>query len=208
MNKSTTNLAEWETIDLAQAESEAETGEETQAPGPEAEQTPEGLNNITYIVYGVMLLYLLYMFYKSWKSKKNIDEVVATYGKKQTFVMNLLLVVILALGVSNLALGNYLIGALMVAIAILFFFMTREKIIIANNGIYGDNQFFTWDEIKRWQWDISRGDLVIVTKEFGKSDQTHFMRLGKEHINEVNDHIREYKLGKTPPSKKKNKKNS
>lgn len=205
MNKSTRYLAEWDYIDIADAEGQAQTGEATTQADSGSAEAPQGLNNLTYIVYGAMLLYLLYMVYKSLKSKKNIDEVVESYGKKQTFVMNLLLAVILTLGVSNLVLGNYLIGGLMVAIAILFFFITREKIIIAKNGIYGDNQFFAWDDIKRWQWDVARGDLVIVTKEFGKNEQTYFMRLGKEHINEVNDYIREFKLGKTPPNKKKNK---
>lgn len=198
----------WETdglnqefIYLAEGEEETATTESTQASSENAEESdnPFAGNSFGLFLYGALFLFMLYNFIKGHRAKKHIKGERYEYDLQSRKSVLVLVVLVAVLGGVNIYTGNLLVGALMIGIAILFFLQTREKAVVSESGIYADGQYYSWDDVKRWGWDKQRGDLVVQTKEFGKQAENHYMRIGIDHMVDINNRIRQFKLGKPSP---------
>jgi len=149
------------------------------------------------IVYGIILLFLAYQWYKGLKMRRKLEGERYAFKRPITIINYILVFSMIILGGLNIY-GGQLYGGIVIALLGIVFFVSRfDSIIVGENGIYGDTQFVSWKEVKRWGWDKKRGDLILVTKEKGKPEKNTFMRVGVDLMIPVNDRIREMKLGKT-----------
>ncbi|MDY3052575.1 MAG: DUF5673 domain-containing protein [Ndongobacter sp.] len=170
--------------------------EETVKEASKATTSPF-MNQLVLFLYGGLLLYFLYQFYKGARARKAITGERFEFPRT-TRRMNLILAMLVAgLGIVNFIMQDYLGGALMFALAVVFFALTKEKIIVCANGIYADSNFYEWKDVKRWGWDKKEGDLILISHERGKKDESHIIRIGREQMEPVNDRIRQFKLNKT-----------
>lgn len=96
----------------------------------------------------------------------------------------------------NALTGAYVSAIVMFVLSIIMYITFRDYVIVGENGIYGEGIFTPWENVKRWGWDRTRGDLVLLTKERGKGQNTFTIRAGKTHMEEINQTIRRYKLNK------------
>ena len=180
------------------ASEEAKTEESTKQEAGDPAKTTFGSTQFALILYAGLLLFMGYNYVKSLRSKAKVKGEKTVFHTKTGWSILILILAILGLGIGNVVIGEYATGAVMIALSIIFALQSREPIIVSEEGIYADTQYYPWTDVRRWGWDRSKGDLVVITKEFGKDEQSHYLRIGKQHMNEVNQKIREYKLGKKP----------
>ena len=83
----------------------------------------------------------------------------------------------------------------MLVLAVLFLFTLRDKVLISDEGIYGDSEFVEWDSVKKWYTDKEEGQVVILFKE-GFNEQSKVIRINSEEADVVDSKFRKYVLGK------------
>ncbi len=152
--------------------------------------------SIISIIYGALLVFFLYKIIKGKSMEKQLEGPIYTIkrgNRKSTFFICVLMA---GMGVISFVGGQKLDGVVMILLAFVFFFYNMIEIKLGQNGLIADNIFIEWKEIRQWGWDTNRGDLIYVTKERGKAPTKSSIHIGKEHIEEVNKHIRRLKLGK------------
>lgn len=149
------------------------------------------------VLYLGLLIFFIYQLNKSRKLMKLLKEPKYVYQTKFR-IMNLVLTAFITVfGVLNVAWqGAYVTGSAMILLSIVFFLSTQSKVVVAKNGLFADNRFISWDEIRKWAWDTKGGTLVIITKEFGKQENREILRVGQVNMAEINERIRYFKLGK------------
>lgn len=153
-------------------------------------------NNMISILYGGLLLYFLYQIYKGYRSKAKLVGEKTTFTSTKKPLHYVLVAMMALLGVVNIWTRQFVSGILMLLLSAAFLYQSRDKIIVADNGIYGDSKFYGWDDFRKWGFDKNNGDLVMVIKERGKAESNAVIRVGQENMVRVNDLIREKKLKK------------
>ena len=154
------------------------------------------------LIYLGLIAWLGYKFFKSIKSKKNLEGQVSSFGKRSSTMEYILFGLLILTGAINLYQGikannksALMTASVMIVMGLVFFLNTKTKIYIAENGILLNDSFFTYKQLKRWGFDKERGNLVILTKKDHQESQES-TQVKKEDINEINNLIRKYKLGK------------
>lgn len=170
-----------------------------QSTAQQAASQPAGglfTNQMISVLYGGLLAYFLYQIYKGIRNKQKIvgEKLYFTQSKKP---LHYVLVAMMALlGVVNIAAKEFISGILMLLLSAAFLYQSRDKIVIGDNGIYGDSKFYEWDSFRKWGFDKANGDLVMVVKERGKGESNAVIRVGTDNMVKVNDLIRQKKLKK------------
>lgn len=154
------------------------------------------------LIYLGLIAWLGYKFFKSIKSKKNLEGQVKSFGKRSSTMEYILFGLLILTGAINLYQGiktnnksALMTASVMIVMGLVFFLNTKTKIYIAENGILLNDSFFTYKQLKRWGFDKERGNLIILTKKDHQESQES-TQVKKEDINEINNLIRKYKLGK------------
>lgn len=160
------------------------------------------LDRFIVILYVVMIGFLGYRLFKGKKEKKKLEGKVSVFAKRVSTMEIILFALLIATGGINLYNGfkenityNQITGGVMVIMAIVFFFVTNEKLYIAENGLVMVGNFYTYKEIKKFGFDPDRGDFVILTKVQGQESR-QAAQVNKTDIEEINTLMRKYKLGK------------
>ena len=159
-------------------------------------QAPLLSNQLIILLYAGLLLYFAYVMYKGNRQKKKLQGAQFAYRPTLGKLNMILSVFVLLAGVMSIVAHQWISGILMMLVVVMLFVKSREPVILAKNGIFGDDKFYAWTEIKQWAWDKQRGDLVLLTKEFGKNEVRNIIHVGPDHMMEVNEKIRELKLNK------------
>lgn len=155
------------------------------------------------LVYGGLALFFLWQLIKGYRATRGLTEPKYEFSKKMRKLNLVLVALILAMGVYSIVIKTYLSGAMMIILGVLFYLSMKGKVIVCANGVYGEGNLYEWEEIKKWGWDTSVGDLVLLIKKRGKQEEQRVIRVGVDQMNEVNDRIREFKLDKGKSGKKK-----
>ncbi|MDD7305833.1 MAG: DUF986 family protein [Peptoniphilaceae bacterium] len=160
------------------------------------------LDKFIIILYVVMIGFLAYRIYKSTKEKKNLEGEITTFAKRVSTMEYILFAMLIATGGFNLYNGlkeniqyNQITGGVMIVMAIVFFFVTKEKLYIGENGLMMTGKFYSYKEIKKFGFDPDRGDFVILVKSKGQESR-HAAQVNKNNIETINTLMRKYKLGK------------
>lgn len=160
------------------------------------------LDKFIIVLYVVMIGFLGYRLLKSRKEKKKLEGKITAFAKRISTMEYILFGMLIATGGFNLYNGlkeniqyNKITGSVMILMALVFFFVTNEKLYIAENGLLMTGSFFTYKEVRKFGFDPERGDFVILVKSMGQESR-HAAQVKKEDIEQINTLMRKYKLGK------------
>lgn len=156
----------------------------------------QGQLNLIYMLYGGLILFFLYRMFKNSRERKKVKgnqirEFNKTYSK-WIYILGGLIVVF---GVMNIIAKQYLAGALMIILVLVLLLDQMDKILISEEGIYGQGTYIEWHELKKWAYNENTKDLNLITKAGGQ-EKNNVMKVDDKNLHEINDLIRKYKLGK------------
>lgn len=150
------------------------------------------------VIYAGLLIFMLWQIFKGIKAKKGLEDPQYKFRPVRQVLTFVLFLLIVLMGIFNIYMGMWPAGIIMLLLGATLWYTGQDPVVIAKNGIYGDAKFYPWGEIRKWGWDKSKGDLVLVTKEHGKAETNTIIRIGLDNMLEVNERIRELKLNKGP----------
>lgn len=149
------------------------------------------------LLYVGMLLFLLYQVFRGIKIEKKLQQPKYSYATRPKSINLVLMGIIILFGILTMTWqGEYVRGLIMVLLGITFYFSSRNRVIVSPEGLFADNKYITWNEMRKWAWDTKTGNLVIITKERGKAETRQVLQIGCLHMTEINERIRVFKLGK------------
>lgn len=158
--------------------------------------TNQSVNDIIIIMYGGLIIYFIYRQIKSIFEKRKITGSDRHYFRKNiSKVMIALSSLIILFGIFNIVNKQYTNGGLMIAVVLILWVDIFDKIIITEDGIYGQGNYITWDKVKKWGFDVESNEFVALYKD-GMSEKNIYIKVEKEHIDEMNELIRHFKLKK------------
>lgn len=157
---------------------------------------PQSQNSLIYIMYGGLILYFIYRQIKAWKVKKKITgENRHEFKRSVTKLMIGLSALIVVFGIFQIINKEYISGILMIALVLILAIDMLDKVIITEDGIYGQGNYVTWDKVKKFGFDVNTSEFVAAYKD-GMTDKNFFVKVEKSQIEEMNTLIRRYKLKK------------
>lgn len=149
------------------------------------------------LLYVGMLLFLLYQVFRGIKIEKKLQQPKYSYATRPKSINLVLMGIIILFGILTMTWqGEYVRGLIMVLLGITFYFSSRNRVIVSPEGLFADNKYITWNEMRKWAWDTKTGNLVIITKERGKAETRQVLQIGRLNMTEINERIRVFKLGK------------
>lgn len=176
---------------------------EAASKAQQAKASLPGINiagiNVTFIdvLYLGMLIFLLYQVFRSLKMERKLKDPKYSFSTRPKSINMVLMSIIFIFGVMTIVnQKEYARGLMMIFLGITFYYSSQNKVIVSQEGLFADNKFIRWQELRKWAWDTKTGNLVIITKEFGKNEMRQVLQIGRPHMAEINERIREFKLGK------------
>ena len=158
-------------------------------------QDAVGINSFIYILYGGLIMFFIYKFYKQHAAAKSAKGEVFKFRKDVNKIMILLTVLITAFGIYNIFTGQVASGVIMLILIVILGFEYTSPNVFAENGFVIDGKFVEWHEVKKWGFDVERGELLVrFKKEF--EEKQGVLRIAKKDIKSVEDLFRKYKLKK------------
>lgn len=149
------------------------------------------------LLYLGMLVFLLYQVFRAVRMERKLKAPKYSYSTRPKSINMVLMSIIFIFGVMTIvSQKEYARGLMMIFLGITFYFSSKNKIIVSQEGLFADNKYIPWQDLRKWAWDTKTGNLVIITKEFGKSEMRQVLQIGRPHMGEINERIREFKLGK------------
>lgn len=162
----------------------------------------QGFDKIILILYGVITVFFIYRFFKQAKDKKLLGENALSFKKPISSMEMILFSILLVVGGVNFFNGyklndknSMMTAVVMVVLAFVFMIFSLSKLYIAEEGMLLNSGFVSFKELKKWGFDTNRGELVMAIKK-DKNTTRETVKVRKEDIEEINELIRKYKLGK------------
>lgn len=152
--------------------------------------------SVIYIMYGGLILFFLYRQYKAYRARQTITGHEKHYFKKSISRFVIILGALVAVfGIYNIVASQYLAGALMVSLVVVMGLEYLDRIILTEEGIYGNGEFIEWKEIRKWAFSEDTHELILQYKREFK-EEVAYIRVEEDQIEKINLLIRRYKLGK------------
>lgn len=162
----------------------------------------QGFDKVILILYGAITVFFIYKLFKQAKDRKVLSENAISFKKPISSMEMILFSILLVVGGVNFFNGyklndknSMMTAVVMVVLAIVFLIFTLSKLYIAENGMLLNSGFVTFKELKKWGFDTNRGELVMAIKK-DQNTTRETVKVRKEDIEEINELIRKYKLGK------------
>ena len=162
----------------------------------------QGFDRIILVLYGAITIFFIYRLFKQTKDKKMLGENTKTFKKPISSMEMILFSILVVVGGINLVNGyrasdkySMMTAVVMIILAIVFMIFSMTKLYIAENGMLLNTGFVSFKELKKWGFDTDRGELVMDIKKDGNTNRES-VKVKKEDIDEINNLIRKYKLGK------------
>ncbi len=162
----------------------------------------QGFDKIILILYGAITVFFIYRLFKQAKDKKLLGENALSFKKPISSMEMILFSILLVVGGVNFFNGyklndknSMMTAVVMVVLAFVFMIFSLSKLYIAEEGMVLNSGFVSFKELKKWGFDTNRGELVMAIKK-DKNTTRETVKVRKEDIEEINDLIRKYKLGK------------
>lgn len=162
----------------------------------------QGFDKIILILYGAITVFFIYRLFKQAKDKKLLGENALSFKKPISSMEMILFSILLVVGGVNFFNGyklnnknSMMTAVVMVVLAFVFMIFSLSKLYIAEEGMLLNSGFVSFKELKKWGFDTNRGELVMAIKK-DKNTTRETVKVRKEDIEEINELIRKYKLGK------------
>lgn len=162
----------------------------------------QGFDRIILVLYGAITIFFIYRLFKQMKDKKMLGENTQEFKKPISSMEMILFSILVVVGGVNMVNGyrindkySMMTAAVMIILAIVFMVFSMTKLYIAENGMLTNTGFVNFKELKKWGFDTNRGELVMAVKKDGNTTRES-VKVKKEDIDEINELIRKYKLGK------------
>ena len=162
----------------------------------------QGFDRIILVLYGAITIFFIYRLFKQQKDKKMLGEDSKAFKKPISSMEMILFSILVVVGGVNMVNGyrindkySMMTAGVMIILAIVFMIFSMAKLYIAENGMLTNTGFVSFKELKKWGFDPNRGELVMAVKKDGNTNRES-VRVKKEDIDEINELIRKYKLGK------------
>lgn len=162
----------------------------------------QGFDRVILVLYGAITIFFIYRLFKQTKDRKLLGENAQAFKKPMSSMEMILFLILLVVGGVNFVNGyrvndknSMMTAVVMVILAVVFLIFTLSKLYIAENGMLTNSGFVSFKELKKWGFDTNSGELVMAVKKDGKNTRES-VKVKKEDIEEINELIRKYKLGK------------
>lgn len=162
----------------------------------------QGFDRVILVLYGAITIFFIYRLFKQTKDRKSLGENAQAFKKPMSSMEMILFSILLVVGGVNFVNGyrvndknSMMTAVVMVILAVVFLIFTLSKLYIAENGMLTNSGFVSFKELKKWGFDTNSGELVMAVKKDGKNTRES-VKVKKEDIEEINELIRKYKLGK------------
>lgn len=162
----------------------------------------QGFDRVILVLYGAITIFFIYRLFKQAKDRKLLGENAQGFKKPISSMEMILFSILLIVGGVNLVNGyrvgdkySMMTAIVMVILAIVFMIFSMSKFYVAENGMLVSSGFVSFKELKKWGFDTNRGELVMAIKKDGNTNRES-VKVKKEDIEEINELIRKYKLGK------------
>ncbi len=162
----------------------------------------QGFDRVILVLYGAITIFFIYRLFKQTKDRKLLGENAQAFKKPMSSMEMILFSILLVVGGVNFVNGyrvndknSMMTAVVMVILAVVFLIFTLSKLYIAENGMLTNSGFVSFKELKKWGFDTNSGELVMAVKKDGKNTRES-VKVKKEDIEEINELIRKYKLGK------------
>lgn len=160
-----------------------------------AQAANDSAEKFILIMYVALLFFVAYRVFQGVMERRKLENIQDTFEKPASTFGMIVAGLMLLMSVISLFTKQWVPGIILFALAGLFFYSSFDKVIIAENGIYGDGQFIPWRIIRKWGFDTKSHDLIFKTKDRYK-EKNMFIRVMDTDMVEINDWIRKYKLNK------------
>lgn len=154
-----------------------------------------GINSFIYILYGGLIMFFIYKFYKQHVAAKSAKGQIFRFRKDVNKIMILLTFLITGFGIYNIITGQIISGVIMLILILILGVEYTYPNVFAENGFVIDGKFVEWHEVKKWGFDVERGELLVRFKKDFEEKQG-LLRIAKKDIKEVENLFRKYKLKK------------
>lgn len=162
----------------------------------------QGFDKIILILYGAITVFFIYRIFKQNKDKNLLGANVTSFKRPITSMEMILFSILVVVGGVNHVNGyktndknSMMTACVMVVLAIVFMIFTLCKLYISEKGMLINSGFVNFKDLKKWGFDTNRGELVMAIKK-DKNTTRESVKVKKEDIEEINELIRKYKLGK------------
>ena len=162
----------------------------------------QGFDKVILILYGAITIFFIYKLFKQAKDRNLLGENAQSFKKPISSMEMILFSILLVVGGVNFYNGyklndrnSMMTAVVMVVLAFVFMVFSLSKLYIAENGMLLTSGFVTFKELKKWGFDTNRGELVMAIKK-DQNTTRETVKVRKEDIEEINELIRKYKLGK------------
>lgn len=157
---------------------------------------------VLQVLYVIILLFILKQIYNAINTKRRIDgKIIAVYMPKSRVVMAIAAGLLAMMGAFSVFAKDYF-GLVYIAAGLGFGYLTMEKILVYDTGLYYSGRFDKWEDIKKWSYDNSANLLEIETTRLGnKANRT--IPLKFEDKDEILTIIKSKKNKKKSKSRKK-----
>lgn len=160
------------------------------------------LDSFVLVLYVGLIGFFIYRVFKSNSNKKKITGEVFAFDRASSTFESVLLSILLVTGIINLIVGiresnqrAIITAVVMIALAIVFYAFSRNKLYIGENGLVANSNFYDYKQLKKWGFDTEKADLVLQVKT-DKATTNEILKVKKEDIEEINKLIRRFKLNK------------
>ena len=162
----------------------------------------QSFDKLILVLYGAITIFFIYRLFKQVKDKNLLGENPKDFKKPISSMEMILFSILVVVGGINLVNGyrqgdkySMMTACVMIILAIVFMIFSMAKLYIAENGMLTNTGFISFKDIKKWGFDTNRGEHVMAVKKDGNTNRES-VRVKKEDIDEINELIRKYKLGK------------
>ena len=162
----------------------------------------KGFDKIILVLYGAITIFFIYRIIKQAKDRKTLGAEVKAFKRPISSMEVVLFSILVVVGGINLVNGyklndkySMMTAIVMMVLAVVFIIFTLSKLYIAENGMLLNSGFVSFKDLKKWGFDTNRGELVMAVKK-DRNNTRESVRVRKEDIEEINELIRKYKLGK------------
>ncbi|WP_311482066.1 DUF986 family protein [uncultured Anaerococcus sp.] len=162
----------------------------------------KGFDKIILVLYGAITIFFIYRIIKQAMDRKTLGAEVKAFKRPISSMEVVLFSILVVVGGINLVNGyklndkySMMTAIVMMVLAVVFIIFTLSKLYIAENGMLLNSGFVSFKDLKKWGFDTNRGELVMAVKK-DRNNTRESVRVRKEDIEEINELIRKYKLGK------------
>lgn len=120
---------------------------------------------VNNILYGIMFVVSLIIAFNIVKSKKNFGRIIETFEPRSSLYLvlfRILSAILVVFGIIYFMNDSKIFGLVCIVIGCVCGYVSLEKIILTENGLYYHAKLYLWNEIKHWGFSTGNSFLIIT----------------------------------------------